>query len=128
LACELSTAVAIRKRELETTRPQAHISRLYETGLRYYPLAWMTKRFAAVICRRQGSTVPGVRNWTAEPRGKRVSSGRRCPMSHVLEADLQDLTSIAHEPSSFWCRKSDRPVAAHSGKSKPGLSFIGSPG
>jgi len=54
---------------------------------------------------------------------------RRCPVSlAVLEADLQDLTAIAHEPSSFRCRKSDCPVASHSWQSGPGASFIGSPG
>jgi hypothetical protein len=46
----------------------------------------------------------------------------------ALEADLQDLTSVAHKPSSFRIRKSDRPVAAHRGQAEPGSSFVGSPG
>src|SRR5437899_8175390 len=46
----------------------------------------------------------------------------------ALEADLQDLTSIAHEPSSFRSRKSHRPEAAHSGQREPSVSLIGSPG
>src|SRR5207247_9460023 len=46
----------------------------------------------------------------------------------ALEADLQDLTPIAHEPSSFRSRKSDRPKAADSGQLEPSVSLIGSPG
>ena len=46
----------------------------------------------------------------------------------VLEADLQDLASIAYEPSGLRIRKSDRPIAAYLGQAKPRASFIGSPG
>jgi hypothetical protein len=46
----------------------------------------------------------------------------------MLEADLQDLASIAHEPSSFWIRKSDGPEAAHSRQVEPSATFIRSPG
>src|SRR6266568_1191268 len=46
----------------------------------------------------------------------------------ALEADLQDLTSIAHEPPSFRTRKSHRPEAAHLGQREPSVSLIGSPG
>src|SRR4051794_11077503 len=46
----------------------------------------------------------------------------------MSEADLQDLTSIAHEPSSLGIRKSDSPVAAHFGQLEPSATFVGSPG
>lgn len=71
-------------------------------------------------------TVPRLSVATAE-RGGAASAlhyGRRT----MLEADLQDLTSIAHEPSSFWIRKSDRPEAAHSRQVEPSAAFIRSPG
>jgi len=48
--------------------------------------------------------------------------------SWTLEADLQDLAVVADEPSCFWIRKGDRPIAAHLRQLEPGLSFIGSPG
>lgn len=66
-------------------------------------------------------TVPRLSVATAE-RGGAASAlhyGRRT----MLEADLQDLTSIAHEPSSFWIRKSDRPEgrSLQAGGTKCGL-------
>jgi len=45
-----------------------------------------------------------------------------------LEADLQDLTVITHEPSSFGIREGDGPETAHSGKREPRKAFIGRPG
>ena len=33
----------------------------------------------------------------------------------LSEADLEDLTVVAHEPSGIRIRKSDRPIAAHLG-------------
>src|SRR5258708_30261167 len=47
--------------------------------------------------------------------------------SEFLKADLQNGTSRAHQPSGFWTRKSDRPIAGHAGQCKPGVSLIGSP-
>jgi hypothetical protein len=46
----------------------------------------------------------------------------------MLEADLQNLTSVAHEPSSLWIRKSDGPEAAHAKQVEPSAAFIWSPG
>src|SRR6266481_3012495 len=48
--------------------------------------------------------------------------------SEFLKANLQNGTSRAHQPSGFWTRKSDRPIAGHTGQCKPGVSLIGSPG
>src|SRR6266852_9790521 len=48
--------------------------------------------------------------------------------SELLKADLQNGASRAHQPSSFWTRKSDRPVAGHTRQREPGVSLIGSPG
>ena len=42
----------------------------------------------------------------------------------VLEANLQDLAVIAHEPSSMRIRKSDGPEAAHFRQHDPSLAFI----
>ena len=64
------------------------------------------------------------------PPGKRDGQQARCAYGRrsMLEADLQDLTFIAHEPSSFWIRKSHGPEAAHSRQVKPSAAFIWSPG
>src|SRR6266446_2596363 len=48
--------------------------------------------------------------------------------SEFLKTDLKNSTSRTHQPSSFWTRKSDRPVAGHTGQREPGISLIGSPG
>src|SRR6266446_380436 len=47
--------------------------------------------------------------------------------SEFLKTDLKNSASRAHQPSSFWTRKSDRPVAGYTGQCKPGVSLIGSP-
>src|SRR6266403_1456519 len=47
--------------------------------------------------------------------------------SEFLKTDLKNSASRAHQPSSFWTRKSNRPVAGHTGQCKPGVSLIGSP-
>src|SRR6266404_4226469 len=47
--------------------------------------------------------------------------------SELLKTDLKNGTSRAHQPSSFWTRKSDRPVSGHTGQREPGVSLIGSP-
>jgi hypothetical protein len=46
-------------------------------------------------------------------------------VARSLEADLQNLTSIALE--RFRCRKSDRPVAAHAGQLETGCPSSGVP-
>src|ERR1700724_2677371 len=48
--------------------------------------------------------------------------------SELLKADLQNGTSRAHQPSSFWTCKSDRPVSGHTGQCEPGVSLVGGPG
>src|SRR6267378_2351656 len=53
--------------------------------------------------------------------------GTSITKSELLKTDLKNSTSRAHQPSSFWTRKSDRPVAGHTGQRKPGVSLIGSP-
>src|SRR5271170_3247983 len=45
----------------------------------------------------------------------------------TLEADLQNLSIVADEPSSFRIRKSDCPITAYLWQFEPGLSFIGAP-
>ena len=45
----------------------------------------------------------------------------------ALEANFENLSVVAHEPSGFRIRKSDRPVTADLRQFEPGLSFIGSP-
>src|SRR6266550_2555101 len=44
-----------------------------------------------------------------------------------LEADLQNATIRAHQPSGFGTGKSYRPVAADTGQREPSVSLIGSP-
>ena len=45
----------------------------------------------------------------------------------ALEANFENLSVVAHEPSGFRIRKSDRPVTADLRQFEPGLSFIRSP-
>src|SRR5438552_17323894 len=66
-------------------------------------------------------TIHGLGNGTFSRRAARY-------WQTALEADLQDLTSIAHEPSSFRSCESHRPEAAHVGQCEPSVSLIGSPG
>src|SRR5258707_1121107 len=47
--------------------------------------------------------------------------------SEFLKTDLKNRAPRAHQPSSFGTRKSDRPVAGHTGQREPGISLIGSP-
>ena len=46
----------------------------------------------------------------------------------LLEPDVQDLTAIAHEPSSSRICKSNCPVAAHFGQLEPSATLIRRPG
>src|SRR5215469_12818225 len=58
----------------------------------------------------------------------RREAGRNAEESQAgSETNLQDETSVAHEPSSFRRSKTDCPIAAHSGQFVPGVSFIGCP-
>jgi len=69
--------------------------------------------------KRRYRTPPGKRGGAAgAPHHQRQT---------ILEADLQDLTSVAHKPSSFRIRECDGPEAAHSGQVEPSAAFIGSP-
>src|SRR4029077_18064575 len=51
--------------------------------------------------------------------------GARTPAS--LETDLYDGAVDAYQPSRFRSRKSDRPIASHSGQREPCTALIGSP-
>ena len=44
------------------------------------------------------------------------------------EADLQNLASVAYEPSCFWGCESHRPKAARLRQGEPGMALVGSPG
>ena len=65
-----------------------------------------------------------------ETRSRRSASrvGTLIIKSELLEANLQNGTSRAHQPSSFWTRKGYRPVSGHTGQREPGVSLIRSPG
>src|SRR5207248_1653035 len=56
------------------------------------------------------------------------SESRRNNFRSALEPDLQDLTAIAHEPSSSRICKSNCPVATHVGQLEPSATLIRSPG
>src|SRR5712691_5131097 len=55
------------------------------------------------------------------------AGGTSITTSKLLKANLQNSTSRAHQPSSFWTRKSDSPVAGHTGQREPSVSLVGSP-
>src|ERR1700675_2337287 len=48
--------------------------------------------------------------------------------SELLKANLQNGTSRAHQPTSFWTRKSDGPVSGHTGQREAGVSLVRRPG
>src|SRR5437764_14421439 len=55
------------------------------------------------------------------------SESRRSNSRSALQPDLQDLTAIAHEPSSSRICKSNCPVATHFGQLEPSATLIRSP-
>src|SRR5438552_17529526 len=88
----------------------------------------ITCRIAVLARNRQHSQAP---NWHPCRKGANhqgLSTRAARYRQTALEADLQNLTSIAHEPSSFRSRKSDSPKAAHSGQCEPSVPFIRGPG
>ena len=72
------------------------------------------------------SSLTAVRNRSAElplPTEGKPRIGAKA----ALESDFQDVTSVAHEPSSSGIGKGDRPEAVHPRQFEPSTPFIWSP-